>query len=68
MLINIKSRKLGTQFQQSLLNNLQPLTPETAEDVEDMQALEFMTIHGAFASGNIERLGSFFPDLVFVCY
>lgn len=42
----------GTQFQQSLLNNLQPLTPETAEDVEDMQALEFMTIHGAFASGS----------------
>lgn len=51
--LNIKSHKPGTQFQQSLLNNLQPLTPETTEDVEDMQALEFMTIHGAFASGCI---------------
>lgn len=42
----------GTQFPQSLLEILQPLTPETIEDVEDMQALEYMTIHGAFASGS----------------
>ncbi|KAI3448513.1 hypothetical protein Pfo_005178 [Paulownia fortunei] len=41
----------GIQAQQSLLEILQPLTPEIAEDVVDMQALESMTIHGAFASG-----------------
>ncbi|KAL8540877.1 hypothetical protein ACS0TY_002209 [Phlomoides rotata] len=38
----------GSQFQKSFL---QPLNPEIADDVEDMQALESMTIHGAFASG-----------------
>jgi len=32
---------------------LQPLTPEIAEDVEDMQAVEFMTVHGALRSGTI---------------
>ncbi|KAL6513297.1 hypothetical protein OROGR_020783 [Orobanche gracilis] len=42
----------GMQAQQSWLWNLQPLTPEIASDVEDMQALEALTIHGAFASGS----------------
>ncbi|KAG8363878.1 hypothetical protein BUALT_Bualt19G0068300 [Buddleja alternifolia] len=42
----------GFQGQQSLLENLQPLTPETAEDVEDLHALESMTVHGVFGSGD----------------
>lgn len=53
---NIKSCKPGSQFQQSLLETLQPLNPEIADDDEDMQALESMTVHGAFASGNVDKL------------
>ncbi|KAK7367506.1 hypothetical protein VNO80_09518 [Phaseolus coccineus] len=34
----------------SLLEMLQPLTPQTADDVEDMLAIEHMTVHGALAS------------------
>lgn len=41
----------GEHVEHSLLRNLQPLTPEIAEDVEDMQAVEFMTVHGALRSG-----------------
>ncbi|KAL2469112.1 beta-tubulin [Forsythia ovata] len=37
--------------QQSLLENLQPLTPETAEVVEDYQAVESMTVHGVYGAG-----------------
>ncbi|KAL8028965.1 hypothetical protein ABFX02_14G197000 [Erythranthe guttata] len=37
--------------QKSLLEILQPLTPETSQDVEDMHSLESVTVHGAFASG-----------------
>lgn len=44
------------QAQRSWLWNLQPLTPEIANDVEDVQALEALTIHGAFASGNVWSL------------
>lgn len=41
----------GKQAEQSLLGNLQPLTPEIAEDMEDLQAVESMTIQGALGSG-----------------
>ncbi|XP_071710541.1 uncharacterized protein [Rutidosis leptorrhynchoides] len=44
----------GRRFQQSLLENLQPLTPETSEDVEDSQAIESMIVHGALGTGNHE--------------
>lgn len=40
----------GEHVEDSLLRNLQPLTPEIAEDAEDMQAVEFMTVHGALRS------------------
>ncbi|XP_022775213.1 protein misato homolog 1 isoform X1 [Durio zibethinus] len=40
----------GRQDEQSLLGNLQPLTPEVAEDVDDLQAVESMTVHGAIWS------------------
>ncbi|KHN36205.1 Protein misato like 1 [Glycine soja] len=40
----------GEQNELSLLEILQPLTPQIAEDVEDMQAIEHMTVHGALAS------------------
>ncbi|KAG8478309.1 hypothetical protein CXB51_028035 [Gossypium anomalum] len=39
------------QDKQSLLRNLQPLTPEVAEDVDDLQAVESMIVHGAIGSG-----------------
>lgn len=64
---NIKSCKPGSQFQKSLLETLQPLNPEIADDVEDMQALESMTIHGAFASGNVKKLCPFCCDLEHSC-
>lgn len=37
--------------EQSLLENLQPLTPQIKEDVEDTQAVECLAVHGALASG-----------------
>lgn len=40
----------GGQNELSLLEILQPLTPQIAEDVEDMQAIEHLTVHGALAS------------------
>ncbi|ESW28828.1 hypothetical protein PHAVU_002G021300 [Phaseolus vulgaris] len=40
----------GGQNDLSLLEMLQPLTPQTADDVEDMLAIEHMTVHGALAS------------------
>lgn len=36
---------------QSLLENLQPLTPDVAEDAEDFQAVESMTVHGVYRAG-----------------
>ncbi|XP_015890039.1 uncharacterized protein LOC107424699 isoform X1 [Ziziphus jujuba] len=42
---------IGKQVEQTLLGNLQPLTPEIAEDVEDLQAVESITVHGSFGSG-----------------
>nr|GEY11414.1 protein misato homolog 1 isoform X1 [Tanacetum cinerariifolium] len=44
----------GRRFQQSLLGNLQSLTPETAHDVDDLQAIESMIVHGALGSGDHE--------------
>ncbi|XP_061341724.1 uncharacterized protein LOC133288041 [Gastrolobium bilobum] len=41
----------GGQNELSFLENLQPLTPQISEDIEDMQAIEYMTVHGALASG-----------------
>lgn len=40
----------GGQNEVSLLENFQPLTPMISEDVEDIQAIEHLTVHGAFAS------------------
>ncbi|KAL3538241.1 hypothetical protein ACH5RR_001607 [Cinchona calisaya] len=42
---------IGNQLEQSLLENLQPLTPEIAEDVEDLQAVEAISIHGVLGAG-----------------
>lgn len=50
MLILIDAGELG---EQSLLGQLQPVTPETAEDVEDSQAVEYMTLHGVLGSGTV---------------
>ncbi|KAJ7944393.1 protein misato-like 1-like [Quillaja saponaria] len=41
----------GKRSEQSLLENLQPLTPEVAENIEDLQAVESMTVHGALSEG-----------------
>ncbi|KAE8655390.1 Plasma membrane, myosin-like, Tubulin/FtsZ, N-terminal isoform 6 [Hibiscus syriacus] len=41
----------GRQNEQSLLANLQTLTPEVAEDVDDWQAVESMIVHGATGPG-----------------
>ncbi|CAA3007020.1 misato homolog 1 isoform X1 [Olea europaea subsp. europaea] len=41
----------GYPAQQSLLENLQPLTPDVAEDAEDFQAVESMTVHGVYRAG-----------------
>ncbi|KAK7406583.1 hypothetical protein VNO78_08211 [Psophocarpus tetragonolobus] len=40
----------GGQNELSLLEILQPLTPQTTEVVEDMQAIEHLIVHGALAS------------------
>lgn len=40
----------GKQDERSLLGNLQPLTPDVVEDVDDLQAVESMSVHGAFGS------------------
>ncbi|KAK9067102.1 hypothetical protein SSX86_014427 [Deinandra increscens subsp. villosa] len=42
------------RFQQPLLGNLQPLTPETAHDVDDSQAIESLIVHGALGAGEHE--------------
>ncbi|KAL5557091.1 hypothetical protein UlMin_039327 [Ulmus minor] len=42
----------GKQVEQTLLNNLQSLTPEITENVEDAQAVESITVQGTFSSGN----------------
>ncbi|KAJ4828377.1 hypothetical protein Tsubulata_017831 [Turnera subulata] len=41
----------GEMVEQSLLEHLQPLTPEVSSDAEDPQAVESMTVHGALGSG-----------------
>ncbi|GLT66210.1 hypothetical protein SLA2020_385900 [Shorea laevis] len=41
----------GKEDQQSLLGNLQPLTPEVAEDAEDLQVVESLIVQGAFGEG-----------------
>ncbi|XVE87181.1 hypothetical protein DITRI_Ditri18aG0095400 [Diplodiscus trichospermus] len=40
----------GRQDEQSLLGNLQPVTPEVAENMDDLQAVESVTVHGAIGS------------------
>ncbi|XP_027114786.1 uncharacterized protein [Coffea arabica] len=42
---------IGNQLEQSLLENLEPLTPEIAENVEDLQAVEAMSVHGVLGAG-----------------
>ncbi|KAJ0797440.1 putative misato Segment II tubulin-like domain, DML1/Misato, tubulin domain-containing protein [Helianthus annuus] len=44
----------GKRFQQPLLGNLHPLTPETAHDVDDSQAIETLMVHGALGAGEKE--------------
>lgn len=58
----------GKHVEHSLLRNLQPLTPEIAEDVEDMQAVEFMTVHGALRSGGHHAFISEVTDSVNAAY
>ncbi|KAL2595645.1 hypothetical protein GLYMA_11G058500v4 [Glycine max] len=59
----------GVQNELSLLEILQPLTPQIAEDVEDMQAIEHMTVHGALASGHRASVGQVKDtvDAAFLC-
>ncbi|GAB2303274.1 hypothetical protein Dimus_037269 [Dionaea muscipula] len=42
---------LGNLYEQPMLQNLQPLTPETMDEVEDTQSVEALTIHGCLGSG-----------------
>ncbi|XP_059457736.1 uncharacterized protein LOC132187442 isoform X1 [Corylus avellana] len=58
----------GKQVGQSLLGNLQTLTPEIAEDVEDLQSVESMTIHGALGSGGHRASVSDVKDVVNAAY
>uniref|UniRef100_A0A5B7B082 Uncharacterized protein n=1 Tax=Davidia involucrata TaxID=16924 RepID=A0A5B7B082_DAVIN len=58
----------GKQAEQSLLGNMQPLTPETAEEVEDLQAVESMTIHGTLGSEGNRALISEVKDTVEAAY
>nr|XP_043618147.1 protein misato homolog 1 isoform X2 [Erigeron canadensis] len=58
----------GRQFQQSLLGNLQSLTPETAHDVEDLQAIESMIVHGAHGAGDHEASISEVKEAVETAY
>ncbi|XP_011002490.1 PREDICTED: protein misato homolog 1 [Populus euphratica] len=58
----------GKHAEHSLLRNLQPLTPEIAQDVEDMQAVEFMTVHGALRSGGHHAFISEVTDSVNAAY
>jgi hypothetical protein len=41
----------GGENEPSLLEHFQPLTPMISEDGEDIQAIEHLTVHGAFTSG-----------------
>ncbi|XP_050371580.1 uncharacterized protein LOC126789467 [Argentina anserina] len=42
----------GSQVEQTLLRNLQPLTPEVSEHVKDLQSVESMTVLGALGTGS----------------
>ncbi|XP_054824525.1 uncharacterized protein LOC129322301 isoform X1 [Prosopis cineraria] len=54
--------------EQSLLENLQPLTPQIEEDVEDMQAVEYLTVHGALASAGHRASVSEVKDMIHAAY
>lgn len=58
----------GYTVPQSLLENLQPLTPEIAEDVEDFQAVESMTVHGVYRAGSQRASVSEVKDAVQAAY
>ncbi|XP_057968962.1 uncharacterized protein LOC131158246 isoform X2 [Malania oleifera] len=58
----------GQLFEQSLLGNLQPLTPEVAEDVEDLRAVESMIIHGVLESGVNRASISEVKDMIHAAY
>ncbi|KAK9285405.1 hypothetical protein L1049_024597 [Liquidambar formosana] len=58
----------GKVVEQSLLENLHPLTPEIAENVEDLLAVECMTIHGALCSGGRQASVSEVKDTVHAAY
>ncbi|XP_051143106.1 uncharacterized protein LOC127259658 isoform X2 [Andrographis paniculata] len=57
----------AVQVQQSLLKQLQPISPEIS-DVEDMHALESMIIHGVFGSGSKRALVSQVQEAVQAAY
>ncbi|CAK9181657.1 unnamed protein product [Ilex paraguariensis] len=58
----------GEQIEQSLLGNLQTLTPETADNMGDLQAVESMTVHGAIGSGGQQASVSEVKDRVQAAY
>lgn len=58
----------GKESGQSLLGNLQPLTPEVAEYGEDLQAVECMTIHGALSSGGHQATVSEVKETIHAAY
>lgn len=58
----------GNQVKQTLLGNLQPLTPEVSEHVEDLQSVESMTVHGVLGSGGQRASISEVKDMVHSAY
>uniref|UniRef100_A0A1J3I6Z5 Protein misato-like protein 1 n=1 Tax=Noccaea caerulescens TaxID=107243 RepID=A0A1J3I6Z5_NOCCA len=58
----------GKQLENTLLTDLQSLTPEVTEDVEDEQAIELMCILGALRSEDKEASVSEVTNAVDACY
>ncbi|XP_010531227.1 PREDICTED: protein misato homolog 1 isoform X2 [Tarenaya hassleriana] len=58
----------GKQSENTLVMDLQPLTPEVAEDVEDTRAIESMSLLGAIGSEGIEASISEAKDAVHASY
>ncbi|KAF3438908.1 hypothetical protein FNV43_RR17183 [Rhamnella rubrinervis] len=58
----------GKQVEQTLLRNLQPLTPDITEDVEDLQAVESISVQGSFGSPGHRASVSEVNDMVEAAY
>ncbi|KAI9088956.1 hypothetical protein K1719_029235 [Acacia pycnantha] len=54
--------------EQSLLETLQPLTPQIEKDVEDLQAVEYLTVHGALASAGHRASVSEVKDMIHAAF